>query len=58
MKQTYIIPTTTIIALSVSEHLLGASETPAVSVGTGKKDEFDVKSSTPSHDVWDDDWSK
>ena len=61
MKHSYITPATTVLALSPATVLLGASDTPNVSLGQGKRTDFDVKDasvSAPSYNVWDDDWSE
>ena len=53
MKKTYIIPTTRVHVVNITHHILSASETPSVSLGSGKTGDFDAKEDN-LWDEWDD----
>ena len=60
MKKIYNIPAVKITMLDTTHQLLSASD-PNVTVNTSGSvdaEKVDVKSSTASYNVWDDDWSR
>ena len=60
MKKTYHSPAVRVTAIETTMHILQVSN-PNVTVtpqGSVNAADVEVKSSTPSYNVWDDDWSE
>ena len=60
MKKTYYSPAVSVTAIETTMHILQVSN-PNVTVtpqGSVNDADVEVKSSTPSHNVWNDDWSE
>ena len=57
MKKTYIIPATTTVVVNITSFMLSASQQPTLEIGEGQMSSFDVRSTSVSYSIWDDDWS-
>lgn len=57
MKKSYIIPATETLRVDIQPILAGLDSTRALGSTPTNPEDFEVKTSRPSYNVWDDDWS-